>query len=398
MTTSLIRAGSPITLRLRKPLVRDIKRGHAWLFSNAIDTPPAPSGTCAIVIDSDGTKLASGIYDSTHAIPLRICRTSPPWQLDDAWLIETLERSIACRTRLFDSTTTGYRLVNGEGDCLPGLVIDRYANTAVIKLDGGAPQAFYNSTAIAQWLSHSLALESVIERSRKRGATGETIFGPVPKQPVFFLENGMRFSADVLVGQKTGFFLDQRDNRALVRMLADGLSVLNLFSFSGGFSVAAGLGGADHVVSVDMAQPAIDQASKHWEINGLDKKKHLGIADDAFEFLERSAAQKRTWDLVICDPPSFSPSEVTKQRGLDAYLRLAQLAAKVVRRGGWLALASCSSHISMQEFESRMLEALGRIRRSARLIAQRALPPDHTTPLAMPELRYLKFLLLRLDN
>ena len=398
MKSSLIRGGSPIELRLRKSLVRDIKRGHAWLFSSAIETPPAPAGTSAVVIDRDGTKIASGIYDSTHAIPLRICKTCPPWQLDDAWLIETLERSIAWRIRLFDHTTTGYRLVNGEGDRLPGLVIDRYANTAVIKLDGGAPQAFYNSAAIAQWLSDRLALESVIERSRQRGTTGAAVLGPTPTSPVPFQENGMQFCADVLVGQKTGFFLDQRDNRALIRKLAAGLSVLNLFSFSGGFSIAAGLGGAEHVVSVDLAQPAIEQACRHWEINGLDAHQHLGVSEDVFEFLERSAAQKQTWDLVICDPPSFSPSEATKQRGLEAYGRLAQLAAKVARRGGWLALASCSSHISMQEFESCCLEALGRVRRSARLIAQRALPPDHTTPLAMPELRYLKFLLLRLDN
>ncbi len=397
MSLCLIRGGAPITLQLRKSLVREIKRGHAWLYSNAIETPPAAAGTCAYLVDKDGSKIASGIYDPSHPIPLRICRTRSPWLLDEDWLLQTLEQSISLRSRLFDSSTTGYRLVNGEGDGLPGLVIDQYAKAAVIKLDGGAPEGFYQPRGIARWLAERLGLEQVVWRSRQRGVPGETVWGPLPQRPIEFLENGMRFCADILVGQKTGFFLDQRDNRELVRSMCRECTVLNLFSFSGGFSVAAGLGGAQAVCSVDMAAPAIHSAQEHWRFNGLPVEKHSGIVADAFVYLESAIAKKELWDVVICDPPSFAPSEATKRGGLDAYQRLAQLAAKVTRHGGLLALASCSSHISLVDFETHALESLGRVRRSARLIACRSLPPDHPSPLAMPELRYLKFLLLQLD-
>ncbi len=184
----------------------------------------------------------------------------------------------------------------------------------------------------------------------------------------------MKFTADVIHGQKTGFFLDQRDNRALVRRLSQGKRVLNLFSFNGGFSIAAGLGGASHVTSVDIAAPAIEAANLHWIGNGLAAESHQGIAADVFEFLESAQQSKRTWDMVICDPPSFAPSESTKATALAAYARLAQLAAKATGSSGLLALASCSSHIHHQDFLNCNAEAIGRARRKATLLADCGLP------------------------
>lgn len=398
MLMSLVRSGEFVTLRLRKPLLRDIKRGHCWLFSDAIETPPAAPGSVALVLDKLGEKVASGIYAPGHPIPLRVCRAQPPWRLDDQWLIGQLERALALRRSSFDENTTGYRLVNGEGDGLPGLVVDRYADVAVIKLDGGAPQEFYLPLGIARWLAQRLALQCVVARPRERTAVAQVLVGEKPQKPIEFIEHGMRLSADVLVGQKTGFFLDQRDNRLLIQSLSRGRTVLNLFSFSGGFSVAAGLGGAQRVVSVDLAEPAIAEAHKHWAANSLPEEHHTGVVSDAFRYLEQAAANRDRWDLVICDPPSFAPSEASKVPALDAYRRLAQLAAKVTAPHGVLALASCSSHVSSHEFETLALDALGRARRRAKLLVQRGLPIDHPTPLAMPELRYLKFLLLQLEN
>ncbi len=393
----LVREGKAVQITLRKDLVRDIKRGHMWVYSDAIDRVKAAPGTVAILVDKRGERLASGIYSADHAIPLRIFRTAPPLALNDAWLTDKLTQAYELRSSFFDSQTTGYRLTAGEGDLVPGLVIDVYDRTAVMKLDGGAPEQFYQPAGIAQWLTERLPIDNVILRSRERGRAGEALIGKKPTAPVQFLENGMKFTADVIHGQKTGFFLDQRDNRALVRRLSQGKRVLNLFSFNGGFSIAAGLGGASHVTSVDIAAPAIEAANLHWIGNGLAAESHQGIAADVFEFLESAQQSKRTWDMVICDPPSFAPSESTKATALAAYARLAQLAAKATGSSGLLALASCSSHIHHQDFLNCNAEAIGRARRKATLLADCGLPVDHPTPLAMPELRYLKFMLFRLE-
>ena len=393
----LVREGKAVQVSLRKDLVRDIKRGHAWVYSDAVDRVKAPSGTVAILVDRRGDRIASGIYSPDHAIPLRIFRTSPPWTIDDSWLAERLQTSYLIRKDFFDASTTGYRLVAGEGDGVPGLVIDVYERTAVMKLDGGAPEHFFQPRGIADWLCQHLPIEQVILRSRERGRAGEALVGAKRPDPVAFCENGLRFTADVIHGQKTGFFLDQRDNRGLIRRLSRGRRVLNLFSFNGGFSVAAGVGGALHVTSVDIAAPAIEAASQHWLDNQLDAQSHHAIVADVFEFLESSQQTKRTWDLVICDPPSFAPNENAKSTALAAYARLAQMAAKVTAANGLLALASCSSHVDHQDFLDCNTEAIGRARRKATLLADCGLPIDHPTPLAMPELRYLKFLLFKLE-
>ena len=393
----LLRDAKPIYVRLRKDLTRSIKRGHAWLYSDAVEIVPADSGAVAILTDRKGEPIASGIYDPNHPIPFRVCRTTQPLRLDDEWLIEQLSRAIELRKAVLDqNSTTGYRLIAGEGDGLPGLIIDVYDHVAVIKLDGGAPEAFYRPRGIASWLSQTLQLDCVVLRSRERGRAGEAILGNPPIAPIPFLENGLLFTADVLQGQKTGFFLDQRDNRALVQGLSHNKSVLNLFSFNGGFSIAAGRGGACAVTSVDIAAPAIEAASMHWELNGLPPN-HSGHAEDCFEFLERAILAKQHWDIVICDPPSFAPNEKSRDRALAAYAKLAELSARTTQRNGILALASCSSHVDGMAFTRANYEGIARARRRATVLNERGLPPDHPTPLAMPELRYLKFQLFRVD-
>ncbi len=398
LSMHMVRQGKTVHVRLRKDLTRSVKRGHAWLYSDAIDLIRADSGSVAILSDRRGEKqLASGIYDPGHAIPLRICCTQPPLTLDDAWLARRLHAAAELRQAAFDQHTNGYRLVAGEGDGMPGLIVDIYDRTAVLKLDGGAPQAFYQPPGIAQWLCEHLPVECVVLRSRQRGSAGEVLQGQLVSENVPFKENGLRFTADVIHGQKTGFFLDQRDNRALVERISRGRRVLNLFSFNGGFSVAAGRGGAAQVTSVDIAAPAVAAAQQHWLMNELPAAQHEGIVADCFEFLEHAVSDKRRWDVVICDPPSFAPNEKSLEKALAAYGRLAQLSAKVTRPGGLLALASCSSHVDVSTFTEVNAEAFGRARRCATLLADSNLPIDHPTPLAMPELRYLKFQLFRLD-
>lgn len=393
---ALVLESRTVTLVLKKDLSRAIKQGHAWLYSNAVDTPSIPTGSVVKLQDRKGQNIACGIYCPQHPISVRICKTQPPFELNEEWFVQRMEGALRLRGLWFGGKTTGFRLVNGEGDGLPGLIVDRYADTAVIKLDGGAPEKFYQTLPIAQWLAEKLGLESVVQRPRGRGTTGQTLVGHSGSQPVLFQENGMQFTADVMAGQKTGFFLDQRDNRAVIRSLSKDRQVLNLFSFSGGFSVAAGLGGALGVTSVDLSPQAIAACNVHWRLNGLPPENHRAVVADCFDWLQQAVRSEQRWSVVICDPPSFSPSQQTRQSALAAYARLAHGTSQLVEPGGLLALASCSSHIDSSNFSQANLEGIGKSRRMASLICQRCLPVDHPTPLAMPELRYLKFQLFQL--
>jgi 23S rRNA (cytosine1962-C5)-methyltransferase len=394
----LRRQSARLTLRLSRDLTRDIKRGHAWVFVDAVrDLPPAPPGTQAVLQDNTrGRPIAVGYYDPDSSVTLRVCRAEEPLRLNDEWAESRFQQALDLRRRLFDEHTTGFRLFNGEGDGLPGLVCDCYADVAVLKLDGPAASAFWDIDGIAEWLVHNAGVQHVVERRKQRGREGRWLIGN--HAPLIeFREHGVKFTADVLSGQKTGFFLDQRDNRQLIRGISAGSRVLNVFSYTGGFSVMAGVGGAKHVTSVDSADPAIAAADAHWLLNGLPADAHAGVAVDAFEFLDEARLKRRKWDVVVIDPPAFAPSEASVARAVSAYRKLAFNGAAITDRGGFLALASCSSHIDAQTFLEACEEGLSEARRRATLLAMHSQPADHPTPLAMPEFRYLKFALLRCE-
>jgi len=304
---------------------------------------------------------------------------------------------LSLRRSLFDEATTGYRLMNGEGDAAPGLVVDIYGGTAVLKLDGAGPCGFWQAEGIAEWLSREVNLSVVYERRKERGREGRPLAGAEPSGPVKFLENGLKFTSDVVRGQKTGFFLDQRDNRHLIRRLAAGRSMLNLFAYTGGFSIAAGVGGAKQVTTVDLAQPAIDAAQEHWQVNGLDAGQHDAVAVDAFEFIEDATTRRRRWDIVVVDPPSFAPNQESVSKARAAYQSLIAGGARCTVPGGLLAAASCSSHIDSSMFLEICEEGISEARRRGTVLAIQGQPADHPTPLALPEFRYLKFVLMRID-
>lgn len=396
--TLLRSPSSRITLRLSRDLTRSVKRGHAWVFVDALrELPPAPPGTQAVLQDNTrGRPIAVGYYDPESSVTFRACRVDEPLRLNDDWAEQRFQQALALRRRLFDEQTTGFRLFNGEGDGVPGLVCDRYADVAVVKLDGPAASSFWDIEGIAEWLVKHAGVTAVVERRKQRGREGRWLIGE--RSPLIeFREHGVRFTADVLNGQKTGFFLDQRDNRQAIRRMSSGSCVLNVFSYTGGFSVMAGMGRAKHVTSVDSAKPAIDAADAHWLLNGLPADAHAGIAADAFEFLDEARLKRRKWDVVIIDPPAFAPSEASVARAISAYRKLAFNGAAITERGGLLALASCSSHIDMTSFLESCEEGISEARRRATLLGVYSQPADHPTPLAMPEFRYLKFVLLRCE-
>jgi 23S rRNA (cytosine1962-C5)-methyltransferase len=388
-------------VQLTRDLRRDIKRGHPWVFADAVRLPSGLEPGEIVSVVRDDRVVASGYVDPSGPLAVRICTTHPRERVDLAWAAARLDRALALRGSLFGQTahTDGYRLVNGEGDGLPGLVVDRYGDTLVIKPDGPIAEAFWDLDAVADALTARTGLLKIYARSRSRGgAEGLTLRGEVgPETP--FVEHGVRFVVDVREGQKTGFFLDQREHRVRLGGLAKDRRVLNVFGYTGGFSVHAGLGGARHVTTVDIAAPAITAASRNWRENSLPEDRHEGVSADAFAYLERAGVNGGArWDLVVLDPPAFAPSRKALPQALAAYRRLVALGAAVVSPGGLLFIASCSAHVPREALLEAAEEGVSEARRRATVLALGGQPPDHPFPLACPELAYLKTALLALDG
>ncbi len=393
---------SPVKVQLSRNLVRQIKRGHAWVYGDALRSlPKVPPGTPAILLDNRGGKeIARGYLDPEGAIALRVCTTAQGENLDHRWAENRFSAALALRQELFApyQQTSSFRLFNGEGDGLPGLVCDIYDKTAILITDGSAAEAFWQTDGIAEWLGEHMDIQAVFNKSRA-GSEKQVvqIWGEPVRQPVSFLENGLKFSADLVEGQKSGFFLDQRNNRRQIGQLCGDKSVLNAFGYTGGFSIYAGKGGAREVITLDVAAPALEVAVRLWAENQLPPERHQTVAGDAFEYLEAAGKQSRRWEVVILDPPSFAPSEASLPAAVKAYTRLITLGAQVTEAGGVLAASSCSSHIRREHFLEIITESISQARRKATVIGIHGQPADHPSPLAMPELDYLKFVLLKLD-
>ena len=380
------------TVRLAKPLRDRVLAGHPWVYDRALHpVRDLVAGELVAITDERGP-LATAFGDPESPIRARIVDRDPACACDATW---TRGRVLAAAERRARDPLlagcTGRRIVHGEADACPGLVVDVYADTAVIALDGAAAAVFWRprlldvvaglergGTAVAHaWLRG--------ERTTK--APGEAVRGDPPAE-VVIAEDDARFGVDVRAGQKTGFFLDQRDNRRLVARHAAGARVLNLCAYTGGFSLHAALGGATHVTSVDLAAPAIAALARNLELAQLPVDAHELVVADVFDHLARARDQGRRWDLVIADPPSFAPSERARPAALRAYDRLARAALAVVEPGGRFALASCSSHVG--EADLLALPALARPDLRLRIAAGAA--SDHPVLPAFPEGRYLKFL------
>ncbi|MFO0748299.1 MAG: class I SAM-dependent rRNA methyltransferase [Myxococcota bacterium] len=401
-TTSLVRAlDRRREVTLTKDLRRDLRRGHPWVFADAVRLPDGlEPGEIATLVGKDGRPIGKGYVDPEGPLAFRVCTLDARVRPDDAWAKDRLERALALRALVFGDAdpgraTTGYRVVNGEGDGLPGLVVDRYDDVLVLKTDGPVAAAFWHDEGLARWLAARTGARAVYGRDRARGgAEGRPLVGEAPSGPVVFAELGIPFAADVVHGQKTGFFFDQRENRAKVGALARGRRVMNAFGYTGGFSVHAGRGGASHVTTLDLAKPAVAAAHDNWLRAGLDPARHAGVAADAFELLE---ASDERWDLVVLDPPAFAPSKKALPQALAAYRRLVQAGARVAAPRAIVVVASCSAHVRAADLQSAIEEGIGEARRRATVIGVAGQPPDHPYPLACPELAYLKAFYLVLD-
>jgi len=385
---------SELSIRLRKPLERTISAGHPWVFRDALERVDAPLGTIATVLSRGGAFVARG-YFGEGPIALRVLTTADE-PVDTAFFARRIQSAMSLRKSMLPADTDAYRLLHGEGDRLPGVVCDVYGRHAVIQLDGGGARAIAPLVLPSLIdVLRTIGVDHVLER-QGRGDEKRVValVGALPSEPVVVTERGMRLAVNLVTGQKTGMFLDHRESRARVRELSRQQRVLNLYSYTGGFSVAAALGGASSVTSVDVAPAAIDLARENFALNDL-ATPHNAVCSDVMEFL---ASEPHEYEIVVADPPSFAPNEASVARAEQSYAALHRGSLARVVDGGLYVAASCSSHISREMFEQTLLQAARESGHVVQVLERSGAPFDHPRLLAFPEGDYLKVLLTRVSR
>ena len=402
-------ADKRIAVRVTRDALRQIRGGSPWLYDGSIESishEGAP-GDLAVVFDHDRKFAAIGLYDPSSPIRVKILHQGAPRPIDADFWRERIAAALDRRSGLADDPeTNAYRLVHGENDGLPGLVVDRYAGTLVVKLY--TPAWFAHLGAVLDALAELQRHDRVVVRLGRSVAAGETfgladgdvVVGPPVDGPVTFVERGLTMEADVVHGQKTGHFLDQRDNRALVRGMAQGADVLDVFASTGGFSLSAAAGGATSVHLVDQSGPALATAERNIAHNRqLGEVRRCAVhttTGDAFEVLAKLAERDERFDIVIVDPPSFASNQGAVDRALAAYARLTRLALAVTKRGGTLVQASCSSRVTADDFVQTVLDAAASAHREVHLTRRTEHAVDH--PIGFEFGAYLKAVYLRVDR
>jgi 23S rRNA (cytosine1962-C5)-methyltransferase len=396
-------SASTVKIWLKGRATKAVRAGHPWVFETGIERSDrlGKTGDLAVVFDAKRRFVAIGLFDESGPIRVRVVHRGKPRPIDADFFAERIGEAAARRAELPAQKTDGYRVVHGENDGLPGLVVDRYARSAVVKLYSAAWLAHLEG--VVQGVLQALGAERIVLRLARNVARhterkdGSMLHGEVPSELVPFLENGLRFFADPLAGQKTGFFLDQRDNRSRVEALASGRTVLNVFAYSGGFSLYAARGGATSVVSLDLSAPALADAERHFEANAADSTiaacDHRLMCGDAFELLAELRASGRRFDVVIIDPPSFAKNAAAVAKALTAYRALTRLGLGVLEPGGQIVLASCSSRIGSDEFVANAEAEAHRVGRPLSVDTVTGHALDH--PIGFAEGAYLKAIFAR---
>ncbi len=390
------------TLRLKPGRDKSLRHRHPWIFSGAIDRidgEPASGDTVKVVAD-DGTFLALAAYSPTSQIRARAWSFDVQATIDAAFFRVQVERAVAARAGMLDARHSACRLIHGESDGLPGVVADRYGDVVVAQFTSAGAERWRD--AIVDALAATTGASCVYERS---DAEVRTLEGLAPRvgplrgalpETVPFTEDGLSYQADVTAGQKTGFYLDQRDNRRAVRSLAAGREVLNVFCYTGAFTLAALAGGATHVLSLDSSAAALREGAANLARNpSLAADRAEWIEGDAFATLRKFRDAAKSFDLIVVDPPKFAPTAAQVERASRAYKDVNLWALKMLRPGGLLATFSCSGGVDADLFRKIVAGAAVDARADASVIGRFSASADHPVALAFPEGEYLKGLLIR---
>ena len=380
---------------------RILRSGHPWLFDRAVESVKGTGrpGDLAIIFDRKKDRcIGVGLYDPDSPIRIRVLHAGGPVRVDEQYLHTKLREARKLRLPLLKLNTNGYRLVHGENDGLPGLVVDVYATVAVVKLYTAAWYPYLETLLplIQQVAKTETAVLRLARVVAPRGGwqDGAVVAGTLGDPTVTFREHNLLFSANVREGHKTGFFLDHRHNRKRVGELSEGRDVLDVFSYAGGFSVHALAGGAYRVVSLDISEPALEVARANVALNFGEDPRHEVLAGDAFQELEHLARRREQFGVVVVDPPSFAKREKEIRGALDAYRRLTTLAVPLVAPGGILLAASCSARVTAEDFYATVERVLKKCGRPYELLERSAHDVDH--PIGFAEGAYLKAVYYRI--
>ncbi len=413
MTVDLAALPSPggkrLAVRVTKDAHRHLRRGHPWIYDASITSVShdgAP-GDLAVVFDDDRDFAAIGLWDPDSPIRIKVLHRGRPTPIDAAFWADRIDAAIEHRRALLDDPAhNAHRVIHGENDGMPGIVVDVYSDVAVVKIY--SPAWIPHLRALVPALVERLAPTSMIVRLARSLAPrpdlglveGATLHGPMPTEPVMFVENGLTFEAHPTTGQKTGHFLDQRDNRARVRDLAEGQRVIDVFSCTGGFSVHAAAGGATEVRSVDLSGPAVDAAKRNMahnaDVSAVAAATHIGHHGDAFEVMDGLVRRGERFGLVVVDPPSFAQRQASVAGALAAYQRLTRLGLALTDTDGVLVQASCSSRVTADEFFAGVHATARSVGVDLDELDRTGHPLDH--PIGFPQGAYLKALFARVHH
>lgn len=373
-----------------------LKSEHPWIFDHSIDkiNKKGNAGDIAIVFRQKSNKiLGVGLYDPDSPIIIKMLHYYSGLTIDQSFFKDRLEQAKRQRSSLVNSKTNSYRLLYGENDGLPGCIVDVYNQVAVVKLYSAIWFPYLKT--IVECLSEVISCQAVVLRLSRNLQTsssasfcdGQVIWGELKQEVVHFLEHGVHFSAHVIKGHKTGYFLDHRENRRRVGELSKGRTVLDVFAYAGGFSVHALVGGARFVTSVDISEQALELAKENATLNEF-QGEHKTIAGDAFEILNQFQKEHKKFDIVIIDPPSFAKSAAETELALKKYQLLARMGAAITADNGYLILASCSSRVSSEDFFKTIDQELKKQKTNFQLIDKTFHDIDH--PVKFKEGEYLK--------
>ena len=383
---------------------RSVLRRHPWLFAGAIAhlSGRAKAGDTVDILADDGRALGRAAFSPESQIRARLWTFDPEETIDDAFFKRKVAQAVERRQALPElAGQEGLRLLHAESDGLPGVIADQYGDTVVLQLTSAGAEKW--RSAIVGALQKATGCARIFERSdsevrRLEGLEPVTgwLLGEAPKTPLVIDENGVRLGVDIAGGHKTGFYLDQRENRLLLRTLAAGKSVLNCFCYTGGFSLQALAGGASEVLSIDSSEPALVQAEANLALNpDLPAERAQWLETDVFQALRDFRKEGRLFDIVVLDPPKFAPSAAHAERAARAYKDVNLFGFRMLKPGGLLMTYSCSGGVGLEMFQKIIADAAHDAGREARIVRRLAGSADHPVALNFPEGEYLKGLLVQ---